>query len=211
VFGGIFLLVVSTGELISFMLPKAYQATARIIVTPLRLPPDSHGRKAEYDSLNVDPYEFMTQFEVIQSDAVLRKVIAKLNLDQQWRGESGKIHTPEALRILRDSLTLRRIRNTSIVEIRVLRDKPAEAAAIANAVTDAYLECRMEQTRPAGGAPNSTAEIVDRGVPNYRPARPNKPLMVFVSVVVGILLGSAVGVRMAFFAGRNLMNRPAAA
>ena len=97
-----------------------------------------------------DPYFIQTEFEVIQSQPVLNKVIEKLNLNETWaskRGTAGKLTTKETLQLLKKSLNLRPVRSTSLVDIGVKSDNPDEAARIANAIAETYRDYRLEQRR----------------------------------------------------------------
>jgi Mg-chelatase subunit ChlD len=103
-----------------------------------------------------DPYFVQTEFEVIQSEAVLGKVVSKLELDKSWarnKGTGEKLKTSEAVSLLRKRLDLSAVPNTALVEIRAKADQPEEAARIANAVAEAYAQWRLEQGRQlsAGG------------------------------------------------------------
>src|SRR5262249_45969093 len=92
-----------------------------------------------------DPYFKQTEFEVIQSEPVLKKVIKDLNLDETWakqKGSGQKLTTEETLRLLRKNLDLRVVSNRDVVEIRAKGEKPEEAANIANAVAEAYQNYR---------------------------------------------------------------------
>src|ERR1019366_3400123 len=95
-----------------------------------------------------DPYFVQTEFEAIQSEAILGKVADDLNLKEAWAGKKGagdKLTTAEAVQLLKQSLDLRPVKNTSLLEIGVKSDKPEEAAKIANAVAEAYKGRRSEE------------------------------------------------------------------
>jgi len=95
-----------------------------------------------------DPYFIQTEFEIIQSEAVLGKVIKDLNLNKAWArsaGASGELKNAEALRLLKEKLDLRPVPNTGLVEIGVKDPKSEEAANIANAVAEAYQKYRAQQ------------------------------------------------------------------
>ena len=94
-----------------------------------------------------DPYFVQTEFEAIQSEAVLGKVIKDLNLNEAWGKKQGgrTLTTAETMALLKNKLDLRPVRNTSLLEIGVKSDKPEEAAKIANAVAEAYKDYRVEQ------------------------------------------------------------------
>jgi len=190
VFVPVFLLVVATSTLVTFLLPESYSSTARIKVEQVaremtRLP----GMPAPVDGY--DPYFLKTQFEVIQSQVVLGKVIDALDLNQAWSKKytgGSPLKTPEALALLKTRMDLRPIRNTSLIEIRVFSDQPAEAAQLANAIAQSFHEYRSRIT---------PADIVDMAVPGLRPVRPNKPLNIALGIVGGLFLALAAGAGMA--------------
>jgi uncharacterized protein YegL len=94
-----------------------------------------------------DPYFIQTEFETIQSGAVLGKVIKELNLNEAWGKEQGgrTLTTAETMALLKNKLDLRTEQNASLINIGVKSDKPEEAARIANAVAEAYKQHRSEQ------------------------------------------------------------------
>jgi capsular exopolysaccharide synthesis family protein len=142
----VFLLVVITATLVTFILPESYSSTARIKIE--RDAPDISGMMERGGSSPYDPYFMQTEFELIQSELILGKVIEDLNLNTEWgkkyaNGEHLK--TSETIAMLKARMELRFVRNTSLIEIRVLNEKPDEAARIANAVAEAYKAHRLEQ------------------------------------------------------------------
>lgn len=95
-----------------------------------------------------DPYYLQTEFEVIQSDTILARVVEQLNLNETWardKGAGDKLNTSEAVSLLRKRLDLRFVPNTTLIEIRAKADKPAEAAEIANTVAQVYQQWRLDQ------------------------------------------------------------------
>jgi Mg-chelatase subunit ChlD/tetratricopeptide (TPR) repeat protein len=122
-----------------------FKSTARVKVERDRS--DIQGIMEPQAMSNYDPYFVQTEFEVIQSDKVLGKVVAELNLNDAWAKKSGpKLKTEEAVALLKKRLDLKPVKNTSLIEIGVKSDKPDEAAKIANAVAYAYKGYRKEQT-----------------------------------------------------------------
>ncbi|MCX6923296.1 MAG: hypothetical protein NT154_08820, partial [Verrucomicrobia bacterium] len=92
-----------------------------------------------------DPYFIQNEFEMMQSDVILGKVIDALDLNQRWGNRyagGGRLKTQETTHLLKSKLDLRPVRGTSLVEIRVRSDKPDEAAKIANAIAEAYITNR---------------------------------------------------------------------
>src|ERR1041384_3797172 len=78
----VFLLVVITATLVTFILPESFSSTTRI-----KIERDS----TDIESLtkptmvgNYDPYFIQTEFEVIQSEIILGKVVDLLDLTTVW-------------------------------------------------------------------------------------------------------------------------------
>ncbi|MCX6921916.1 MAG: hypothetical protein NT154_01665, partial [Verrucomicrobia bacterium] len=170
VFTMVFLLVVITSTLITFILPESYSSTARII-----------------PSWTVNDRAGQVEFESIQSAAVLGKVIADLNLNHAWGKKyagGSSLKTSESLALLKARLEIRPVRATDLIEIRAFSHDPAEAAKLANAIADTYREYRSSAF---------SVEIVDKAVPGLRPVRPNKPANIMFGVLGGMLLALVAG------------------
>src|ERR1700674_1536485 len=69
----VFLLVVITATLVTFILPESFSSTARIKIEHDN--PDIDGLAGRIAMGGYDPYFIQNEFEVIQSEAVLGKVI----------------------------------------------------------------------------------------------------------------------------------------
>ena len=140
---GLVLILLGVRVLVS---PTIYQSTARIRINHDQL--DTSGWGDPRTAPGYDPWFIQTEFEVIQSEAVLGKVIQDLDLNQEWGKKyagGDRLETWETLALLRSKLEFRPVRNTSLVEIRVASDKPEEAANIANAIAEAYKDLRHQQ------------------------------------------------------------------
>src|ERR1035441_859013 len=143
----VFLLVVITATLVTFILPEWYSSTTRIKVerdqsdiTPVL------GERAA--GVGYDPYFIQTEFELIQSEVILSNVIAGLDLNDEWGkkyNDGRRLRTSETIGLLKQRIDLRPVRNTSLIEIRVSSEKPDDAAKIANAIAEAYTAHRLEQ------------------------------------------------------------------
>jgi polysaccharide biosynthesis transport protein len=144
----VFLLVVITATLVTFILPESFSSIARISIE--RDNTDIEGVTGSRAALGYDPYYIQTQFEIIQSEVVLGKVIEALDLNTKWgkkyyNGE--KLKTTDAIGMLKGRMTLRPVRNTSIIEIQVYSEDKNEASDIANAVAGTYREHRLSERR----------------------------------------------------------------
>src|SRR5689334_19299529 len=137
----VFLLVVITATLVTFILPPKFASTARIRVD--RDISDIQGLTQPQAFGGYDPYFIQTEFEVIQSEVILHKVIDKLNLNEVWAKKyhaEGKLKTDETALALKRLMVLRPVRNTSLIEIQVYSENAQEAADLANTIADVYRE-----------------------------------------------------------------------
>jgi uncharacterized protein involved in exopolysaccharide biosynthesis len=78
----VFLLVVITATLVTFILPESFSSSARIKIE--RDQSDIPTLMGQSSMGIYDPYFIQTEFEVIQSEVVLGKVIEAMNLNQKW-------------------------------------------------------------------------------------------------------------------------------
>jgi uncharacterized protein involved in exopolysaccharide biosynthesis/beta-lactamase regulating signal transducer with metallopeptidase domain len=130
--------------------PTTYQSTARIRVERDQM--DGAALANDRGSPSYDPYFIQTEFEVIESEPILSKVIEDLDLNKEWSkkyANGERLKTPETIALLRARIDLRPVRNTSLIEIRAFSEKPDEAARLANAIAQAYLVHRHEQRMQA--------------------------------------------------------------
>ena len=186
VFVGVFTLVAASSALITFILPESYSSTARVKVE--QDPPEANRpSNSPHVPDRYDPYFVQTQFELIQSEVVLGKVVNDLKLDRAWgkKCSGGNALTPaETIAILKARMDLRPVRNSSLIEIRVFSDQAAEAAKLANAIARTYQEHNAAKNRP---------EIVDLARPGLKPVRPNKPRNITLGILGGALLALVAG------------------
>jgi polysaccharide biosynthesis transport protein len=143
----VFLLVVITATLVTFILPESYSSTTRIKIE--RDQSDISGFAERGGGVPIyDPYFIQTEFELIQSEVILGKVIEDLDLNTAWGkkyANGERLKTSETITLLKARIDLRPVRNTSLIEIRVYSEKADEAAKIANAVAEAYKTHRLAQ------------------------------------------------------------------
>jgi capsular polysaccharide biosynthesis protein len=191
VFAPVFLFVVVTSTIVTFILPESFAGTARILVGSDR----------------------PTVCEIIQSQAVLGPVIDKLQLSIEWGkkyngGETLK--TSETMEFLKGRMEILPERDARLIDITVYSEDRNEAARIANAIADGYNDhCRDLQKQTESDHSVMTLpkiEIVDRAAPQPTPARPNKPLNLALGVLMGIVLGSLMGGISAYIISR--LGRP---
>ena len=181
----VFMLTAVTTTVVSFLLPKTYMSTSRISlekgtsdIAPL------NGMQSGETAF--DPYFIQTELEVIQSQEIIGKVVAKCNLTNEpkfWhRNELTEI---EARKILEKAIDIRqigKIGKTSIIDLRVYQRDKILAKDIAQALAEVYQDHRTD-------AQKKRVEIIDNANLPVRAVRPNIPLNITLGVVAGLILG----------------------
>ncbi len=161
----VFLLVVITATLVTFILPEQYSSRARIKIqrdqSDISELGDRTGGVGGYD-----PYFIQTEFEVITSELILGKVVEELNLNKTL-GEKLNVGQPlkteESMEWIRSRTKLKPVRNTSIIEIEVIDESAEEAAKLANAIATAYRNHRLETRKQLSqGGIEALKEYLDK-------------------------------------------------
>src|SRR5439155_18887109 len=114
----VFLLVVITATLVTFILPESYSSKSRIKIEGDS--PDISGIAERMPTAGYDPYFIQTEFETIQSERVLGKVIDRLKLNADWgkKYHGGvKLKTTYSIVILKSGMNIVSVRNTRFIEI----------------------------------------------------------------------------------------------
>ena len=146
----VFLLVVITATLVTFVMPKYYESKASIRVE--RTGADVAELSGSRSASGYDPYFIQSEFEVIKSEAVLTNVITSLKLDEKWGKKLNvgqRLKTSDTLDLLRSHLNLRPVRNTMFLDVGIVLDDKNEAAVLANAVAEAYESHRLAEFKRA--------------------------------------------------------------
>ncbi|MGD9874792.1 MAG: GumC family protein [Kiritimatiellia bacterium] len=142
------LLVVLTGTGVTFMLPKKYAATARILVRQDATDIDVFERQL---NSAYNPFFLRTQYEIIRSKPILNEVIRNLNLEEIWgkRFTDGEraLSREETYEVLNGSISVAQARDTSLIEISVYSTDAQESARIANEVANVYRDHRLQAKR----------------------------------------------------------------
>jgi uncharacterized protein involved in exopolysaccharide biosynthesis len=172
----IFFSILTTATLITFILPESYMSAARVRTGTVG--------QAEL------PTFIPTRLAILNSSNVLDQVIEKLNLNETWGrkyNNNAKLKTSESKFLLERMLEHYQVPHTNLFEVRCYSDDKDEAASIANAVAEAYRDIPL----PSGQVVHT--EIIEKAVPNPKPARPNKPVNIAVGGILGLLAGSSAG------------------
>lgn len=146
----VFLLVVITATVVTFLLPEQYAGKARVSVHQENpdIQPVSQG--TAYYPQGIDPFYIQTEFEVMQSQEVLDRVIETNHLREHWgvKLNSGDPLPPELTRQqLKKNIRLSPEHNTSIIDIIVYSDTAKEAAELANSIAEEYKQYREEKNK----------------------------------------------------------------
>jgi len=125
----VFLLVVITATLVTFILPESFASSTRIKIERDQSDVAGFAERGAGGTISYDPYFIQTEFEMIQSDSILGKVVENLDLNNAWGKKYGggtRLTTGEATSLLKNRLDLRPVRNTSLIEIRVFSENPTK-------------------------------------------------------------------------------------
>lgn len=143
---GIGLLVAATG-LLGLTQPQEYQSRVKIKL----LVKEAEGLEPHKLSLVPGCDLVECELELIQSEAILSRVVDVLDLNSKWGqrfATSKKLRiSDEIIPFLRQQTKLRAIPNSGIVEICFIGEDPQEAAKIANTIAEVYRDWRHEGIR----------------------------------------------------------------
>ncbi|HVX35397.1 MAG TPA: Wzz/FepE/Etk N-terminal domain-containing protein [Hyphomicrobium sp.] len=139
--------------IVVWALPKRFEATATVQIDPRQRSKTTAPIADAADATDLESHQQSIEAELgtLRSEPVIRSAIDALHLDKDpefkpgwpttWlsrlSGASPEMETEAA--ILR-RLTVSRLRNTLLVNIRMSSSDPAKSARIANAIADAYLQ-----------------------------------------------------------------------
>ncbi|HTB82165.1 MAG TPA: hypothetical protein VK742_00795 [Candidatus Sulfotelmatobacter sp.] len=199
VFMVVFSLVFGWAAIRTAIEPRSYVGDAQIEV---HLYSDSDKKKPAYLG-----YDFVrNEAEFIKSETLLRLVINNLDLNDVWGKKYDNdetLKTWESLKILNDRMLVVPIRDTTIIRIRIYDENPKDAAALANAVVNSYVNY------VATNSPNLSASVIDNAYEENKPVRPNVTLNMFWGVMTGIFIGGIFAIAAALFAYSKRRNQRA--
>jgi polysaccharide biosynthesis transport protein len=138
-------LVVLTTAGVTALLPKWYLSIAKIRVEK----PESEVKLFQHQSSqSYDPYFIQDQFEILQSEKIIYRVIHNLGLNAVIGREVGDgTEWPSALTyqyLLAKMIRVESRRATSLIELNVYARDPRLAASIANEIAKVYSEDRID-------------------------------------------------------------------
>lgn len=139
----VFLLVVITAGVITYYVPREYQAWATIQIRA----EEQDMQVFSPDNRGMDQRFLGTQFQIIQSTSTLYPVIETLDLIKRWGPMYGVRSQQQAYRRLRSMISVTDIRNTDLLQISVWSRDPVEAAELANTIAAEYEKKRNADTQ----------------------------------------------------------------
>ncbi len=142
----IFLLVVITVGVTTFLMPKEYMSFATIEVEPDMNPVRIFHDSTAANEVN-DPKFTQTQFQIITRKGVLYPVIQRLDLEKRWARQGEPLSLEAAYNKLHSMLQLTEVRNTNLIQISIYSTDPREAALLANTVAQEYMEQRISEAQ----------------------------------------------------------------
>jgi len=134
----VFLLVVITASVVTFIMPQQFMST---VTMQIKQNDTSMVVFNQSSGMGLDPRFITTQFEIIQRKEMLYPVIDSLDLQRRW----GLNSREAAFFKLRHMIDMREIRNTELIQISVLSTDKREAAEIANAIAEEYQRKRVAE------------------------------------------------------------------
>src|ERR1017187_2461673 len=142
----VFLLIAITATVVTFILPESYSSTARIEINPDSTDIPGMTGGLAYSSAGYDPYFIQTEFEKMQSEKVLGRVIEALDLNNKWgvKYNGGTpLKTDDTMQLLKQRMSLSPERNTKLIDITVYSEDKDDAARLANGIAQAYQDYRL--------------------------------------------------------------------
>ena len=163
----VFLLIAITATVVTFILPESYSSTARIEINPDSGDISTIGGLPSSSYLPYDAYFIQTEFEIMQSEKVLGRVIESLDLNNAWGTKyNGNVplKTEDTMQLLKQHMNLIPERNTKLIDVSVYSDDKNEAARLANGIAQAYHDYRLalRSTNALNGIAALTADFQAR-------------------------------------------------
>ena len=143
----VFLLIAITATVVTFILPESYSSTAVIEINPDATDIQPMGGGLAYSGGGYDPYFIQTEFQKMQGEKVLGRVIEALGLNDAWgKKYNGNVplKTEDTMQLLKQHMSLSPERNTKLIDITVYSEDKDDAARVANGIAQAYQDYRLD-------------------------------------------------------------------
>jgi polysaccharide biosynthesis transport protein len=140
----VFVLVVITAGICTYLQPRQYKSFTTIEAQPEMTPVRIFENQTAPPASNDSKFS-QTQFQIIMRKGVLYPVIDLLNLQSKWASDGEALPKETTYNKLRGMLALEEVRNTNLIQINVYSTDPQESALLANTIADVYMEQRIAE------------------------------------------------------------------
>ncbi|HET6465070.1 MAG TPA: polysaccharide biosynthesis tyrosine autokinase [Nitrospiria bacterium] len=149
-----FVILVTVVAVATFTIRPVYRSTVQILIERENPNVVSIQEVLAIDATATDYYQ--TQYEILKSETLARRVIARLKLDRDPDFQSGAAHSEDAtgpdseekarglLKTFLSRLTVSPIRNSRLVNVAFDSHDPVLSALVANTLADEYIQYNME-------------------------------------------------------------------
>ena len=175
-FAVVFLLVLGSSALVTFLLPACYASTARIKVEPNATGVAREQFKQAFVAGAYDPHLTQTELALIDSAAILGRVAKKLGLAESWGktyANGERLTEAETIWLLKSCIDVRVFRRVGGADwldaISVYGPNPKEASEIANALAESYRELAVVSAEESVLAEIDRPFALDSGKRNEQP------------------------------------------
>src|SRR5262245_47092315 len=156
---GIFFTIVSAGMVVTFLLPPTYESTMKVLVARDRIDPQVTPADKNSDVMRSEytDEEFNSEIEILQSRAVVERVVRQLGLDRQdppgwlsrliirlgdlyrsFHKQASPDATERAVRRLTERLEVFSIKKSRIIKVTYRDRNPERVALILNELYRQY-------------------------------------------------------------------------
>ena len=191
--GWIFLSCVLVSAVVSFLLPNMYETEA---VLAIRWVADTDGATNSSTRPGFIESIMGAEANLLTSLPVLKKTASQLNLSKRWGNKfnNGKpLSDDRVAELLRQMIQVELPLRTPVLHLYCFSDSPSEAVEIANTLVQIYKTESLLDSNDRILRLDPQITILQSATIPKHPFRPNRPLNIFIGVMVGAGLGLLVG------------------
>ena len=163
------LCTVAGGVYSVFLITPMYNAETTMMVNGAKNMTDI-ASSLDIGSINLSQKLVVTYGEIVKSRIVLEQTIDSLKLDMTYE------------QLLRKT-TAQQVGDTEILKIAVQDEDPAQAAVIANKISDVFVKEVMRILKV------NNVETIDKAIPIEKPVNVKTALNIAIAMILGLMLG----------------------
>lgn len=163
------LCTVAGGVYSVFLITPMYNAETTMMVNGAKNMTDI-ASSLDIESINLSQKLVVTYGEIVKSRIVLEQTIDSLKLDMTYGQLLGKT-------------TAQQVGGTEILKIAVQDEDPAQAAVIANKISDVFVKEVMRILKV------NNVETIDKAIPIEKPVNVKTALNIAIAMILGLMLG----------------------